>query len=273
MAVDRYAGVKSCARWALFSGLLACSDAVTTPNPNVGLPAGTGGGPGGTCVAGQVMACNTVACAGGVAPTATCSPSGTPGPCACPTPGAAGTGTGIQVAGTTATAGRGGTGAVPAAAGSGGVGGVPVTPMAGTGAAGSGTVPPAAGNSWPMMGYDANNNYFNPKETKLSVANAAMLKEKWRFPVQGYPPGTPIIAEGKVFAMATGGTYGIDLATGMKVWERTDLVGTASAAYENGFVYVHTFEGPNLYKLKASDGTTVWGPIITNPNPDCDGMS
>jgi len=273
MAVDRYAGVKSCARWALFSGLLACSDAVTTPNPNVGLPAGTGGGPGGTCVAGQVMACNTVACAGGVAPTATCSPSGTPGPCACPTPGAAGTGTGIQVAGTTATAGRGGTGAVPAAAGSGGVGGVPVTPMAGTGAAGSGTVPPAAGNSWPMMGYDANNNYFNPKETKLSVANAAMLKEKWRFMVQGYPPGTPVIGEGKVFAMSTGGTYGIDLATGMKVWERTDIVGTASAAYENGFVYVHAFTPPNLYKLKASDGTTVWGPIQSNPNSDCDGMS
>jgi polyvinyl alcohol dehydrogenase (cytochrome) len=140
------------------------------------------------------------------------------------------------------------------------------------GAAGTTSMPPA-GNSWPQMGYDANNNYFNPNETKLSVANAATLKEKWRFMVAGYPPGTPVIGEGKVFVMATGGTYGINLADGTKAWERTDLVGTASAAYENGFVYVHTFEGPNLYKLKASDGTTVWGPTISNPNSACDGMS
>jgi polyvinyl alcohol dehydrogenase (cytochrome) len=124
-----------------------------------------------------------------------------------------------------------------------------------------------------MMGYDASNNYFNPKETKLSVATAPMLKEKWRFMVAGYPPGTPIIAEGKVFVMATAGSYAIDLATGMKVWERLDLAGTASLAYENGFIYAHNYKGPNLYKIKASDGKDVWGPVLTNPNTMCDGMS
>jgi len=147
-------------------------------------------------------------------------------------------------------------------------------PMAGTGAAGTGGVTPEpAGNIWPMMGYDASNTYFNPKETKLSVATAPMLKEKWRFMVAGYPPGTPIIAEGKVFVMATGGSYAIDLATGMKVWERTDLAGTASLAYENGFIYAHNYAGPNLFKINASDGKNVWGPIQTNPNGTCDGMS
>lgn len=148
-----------------------------------------------------------------------------------------------------------------------------MTPAAGTGAAGITSTPPATGNSWPQMGYDANNNYFNPNETTLSVANAAMLKEKWRFPIAGYPPGTPIVAEAKVYVMATGGTYGINLADGKQAWSRLDLAGTASLAYENGFVYVHTYAGPNLYKLKASDGTTVWGPIQTNMNGDCDGIS
>jgi polyvinyl alcohol dehydrogenase (cytochrome) len=173
-------------------------------------------------------------------------------------------------------AGTGGTGAAgTGAASTGGTGaaGTGVSPMAGTGASGTGAPPADAGNIWPMMGYDANNNYFNPKETKLSVANAGMLKEKWRFPVAGYPPGTPIIAEGKVFVMATGGSYAIDLATGMKVWERLDLQGTASAAYDNGFVYFHTFAGPNLWKVKASDGMTVWGPVLSQANTACDGMS
>jgi hypothetical protein len=139
--------------------------------------------------------------------------------------------------------------------------------MAGTAA------PPTGENTWPMMGYDISNNYFNPKETKLSVANAGMLKEKWRFTVSGMPPGTPTIAEGKVFKMAVGGTYAINLADGKQVWARTDIGGTASVAYDNGFVYVHQFQPPNLFKLKASDGTNVWGPIPTNPNRDCDGTS
>jgi polyvinyl alcohol dehydrogenase (cytochrome) len=179
------------------------------------------------------------------------------------------------VGGPVAAAGRGTVAGTGSAAASGGVSGPTVSPTGGTGAAGTGAPPPpaAGGNSWPMMGYDANNNYFNPNETKLSVATAPMLKEKWRFTVSGYPPGTPIVAEGKVFAMSTGGMYGINLADGKMAWSRTDIVGTASAAYENGFVYVHTFEGPNLYKLKAADGMTVWGPIVSNMNTACDGMS
>jgi polyvinyl alcohol dehydrogenase (cytochrome) len=50
-------------------------------------------------------------------------------------------------------------------------------------------------------------------------------------------------------------------------------VGTASLAYENGFIYAHNYKAPTLFKLKASDGMNVWGPMPTNPNSACDGMS
>jgi outer membrane protein assembly factor BamB len=165
----------------------------------------------------------------------------------------------------------------PTTAAGGGVGAASAGAL--TAGAGAGGAPGAGGpaiapdqNTWPMMGYDTNNNYNNVKETILTLQSAPMLAEKWRFKVSGFPPGTPIIAEGKVFVMATAGTYGINLADGSQAWARTDLGGTASCAYDSGFVYVHTFDS-NLYKLKASDGSTVWGPILTNPIAMSDGES
>ena len=158
----------------------------------------------------------------------------------------------------------GGGGAVGGASGAGAVGGS-------AGAAGTGGTPdPTA--TWAMMGYDERNWYMNPNETTISTANAGMLVEKWRFTTAGMPPGTPIIAEGKVFVMASGGSYGIDLATGMKVWERLDIKGTASMAYADGFVFAHTMQA-KLYKLNASDGKDAWGPAATNSQMGCSGMS
>lgn len=133
-------------------------------------------------------------------------------------------------------------------------------------------LPVAKGGTWRMMGYDETNTYHNPHETILSVSNAPMLKEKWRFTVAGFPPGSPVVAEGKVFVMATGGTYAISLADGSKVWERTDIAGTASLAYEDGFIYAHDVAA-ELYKLNASDGKTVWGPVRSNEVTECDGTS
>ena len=142
-------------------------------------------------------------------------------------------------------------------------------------AAGSGGAPGAEapkGGTWRMMGYDETNTYFNPHEEILSVSNAPMLKEKWRFTVAGFPAGSPVVAEGKVFVMATGGTYAISLADGSKLWERTDIAGTASLAYEDGFIYAHDVAA-ELYKLNASDGETVWGPVRSNEVTECDGTS
>jgi polyvinyl alcohol dehydrogenase (cytochrome) len=127
--------------------------------------------------------------------------------------------------------------------------------------------------SWTMMGYDSNNNYFQPNEKTLNVGNAKDLVEQWRFTVAGFPPGSPVVADGKVFALATGGMYAIDLASGEQVWSQPDVAGTASPAYADGAVYLHA-TGGKLFKLNAADGSIVWGPIATYPDqPRCDGTS
>lgn len=128
-------------------------------------------------------------------------------------------------------------------------------------------------NAWTHMGYDHRNWYFNPDEKAITVENAPSLVEKWRATVMGFAAGTPLIVDGRVYVMATGGTYALDLETGATIWERTDLIGTASLAYANGFIYAHETTGPDLYKLNALDGTTVWGPTTTYAFEGCDGMS
>lgn len=143
------------------------------------------------------------------------------------------------------------------------------TPAGDGGDSGSGA--PGA-DSWPMMGYDAHNHYWSPDET-ISVDNAGTLEEKWRFQITGYPPGSPAIADGKVFVLATGGLYAINLADGSEAWKRMDIAGTSSVAYADGFVYVHAGPGAQLHKLDATDGTTVWGPVTTYDHPGADATS
>jgi outer membrane protein assembly factor BamB len=130
----------------------------------------------------------------------------------------------------------------------------------------------ATSGTWALMGFDAKNNYLNPDEHTLSVDNAKSLQEKWRFTVAGFPTGAPAIAEGKVFVTATGGTYALAFGTGKMLWARADLQATASPAYAESAVYVHTLDA-NLYKLNAKDGKTLWGPIRTYELMSCDGTS
>ena len=133
---------------------------------------------------------------------------------------------------------------------------------------------PPKGPSWTMMGYDAANNYFQPNETQLSVDNAKDLKEQWRYKVKGFPPGSPVVVDGKVYLTATGGTAAVDLKTGKELWVQPDVQGTSTPTYRNGFLYIHAAAGANLYKLDADDGSIVWGPVATYPdNPSCDGTS
>jgi outer membrane protein assembly factor BamB len=196
--------------------------------------------------------------------------AGTGGAGVTPPPGGSGSGSGGSVA-----SGGGGGNVTPAGTGGGGAGtgagggAAGSTPGAGTG----GTSGDPGGASWPQMGYDERNWYFNPNETKLTVANAATVVEKWRYHTGGFPPGTAVIGDGKVFVMATVGTHAIDLVTGTEAWKRMDLGGTASVAWEPGFVYVHAYQPAALYKLNSADGTTVWGPVNTNPNAMCTGGS
>ena len=133
---------------------------------------------------------------------------------------------------------------------------------------------PAEPATWTMMGYDNNNNYFQPNETKLNIDNAKDLVEQWRFSVAGFPPGSPVIADGKVFITSSGGVYALDLETGEERWSISDFGATASPAYVDGALFIHTASDAMLYKLDASDGSIVWGPIATYPdNPRCDGTS
>jgi len=132
-------------------------------------------------------------------------------------------------------------------------------------------------NAWVRFGYDLRNTFFNPAEKTISVANAPMLKELWRFKVAGYPPGSPTVVDGKVYLMSTGGLYAIDLDTGVQIWTRDDVIGTSTIAYDNGFLYIHaqgtTRAVGEIIKLNASDGTTVWGPTITYDLENCEAFS
>lgn len=206
-----------------------------------------GTAPSGTCKPGKQAECDDSDCTSGKPAVATCGSNKKYGACKCP----AKTGTtedgGSDDGGSDAASGDGGGGAS---------GGKSTT-----------------GGTWPMMGYDEKNTYFNPNEKILSPKNADKLVELWRFQVSGYPPGSPVVGEGLVFVMATGGTYAIDEETGKQVWAHEDIVGTASAAYADGAVYVHSSPGTNLYKLDAKTGDIKWGPVVTYDQSMCDGTS
>lgn len=136
---------------------------------------------------------------------------------------------------------------------------------------------PDPANAWLRFGYDLRNTFYNPAEKIISVENAPMLKELWRFKVAGYPPGSPTVVDGKVYLMSTGGLYAIDLDTGTQIWTRDDVIGTSTIAYDNGFLYIHaqgtTRAVGEIIKLNASDGTTVWGPTITYDLDNCEAFS
>jgi outer membrane protein assembly factor BamB len=127
---------------------------------------------------------------------------------------------------------------------------------------------------WTMMGYDQCNQYVQPHETKLRVDNAKELKEHWRIQTSGFPAGSPVIVDGKVYISATGGMLAVDLDTGAELWSQPMVRGTATPAYHEGFLYMHAASGAQLYKLDAQDGSIVWGPVATYPeNEACDGTS
>ncbi|HET8932465.1 MAG TPA: PQQ-binding-like beta-propeller repeat protein [Polyangiales bacterium] len=60
------------------------------------------------------------------------------------------------------------------------------------------------------------------------------------------PIGTPVIADGKVFVLASGGAYAIDFETGKQLWSRDDIIGSSAVAYVAGSIYVQTSLPPTL---------------------------
>ena len=136
------------------------------------------------------------------------------------------------------------------------------------------TSKPDQAAAWTAMGKDSSNTYFQAAETKLTVDNAKNLKEHWRVTVPGWPAGTPVIVDGKVYITATGGLVAVELRTGKELWTNPDIKGTSSPAYQDGFLYVHAAANAELFKVKAEDGSVVWGPVRTYPdNEAADGTS
>ena len=128
------------------------------------------------------------------------------------------------------------------------------------------------GKSWTHLGYDQSNTYHNPFETKITVDNAPTLENKWTFPTAAVPHGGLSIAEGKVFASTTGGTYAINLADGVEVWFNPDVKAESTPAYHDGAVYVHSI-GAILHKLDAATGDEIWASEKTYDIPGSDGTS
>jgi outer membrane protein assembly factor BamB len=169
-------------------------------------------------------------------------------------------------AGTTSGAG----GAAGTTSGAGGVSGVG---GAGGGDSGAGGTGANDGKTWSHLGYDQTNTYFNPGEKTISVETAPMLVKKWEFDTGGVPHGGVSIAEGKVFVTTLMGTYGLDVHAGTMVWVNAAVSSESTAAYDGGFVYVHSTTG-YIHKLKASDGTEVWKTAERSYELDgCDGTS
>jgi len=107
-----------------------------------------------------------------------------------------------------------------------------------------------------------------------SPAPAADITEGWRRQAGGTGMAgvnaTPLVAEGKVFALdALGGMYAFEVKTGQQLW-KTDLSCTfmkfqlATPAYAGGRLYVATNDG-HVYALDAGSGKIIWDKAIADP--------
>src|SRR5438552_12076204 len=78
------------------------------------------------------------------------------------------------------------------------------------------TPQPTAGapDAWTMLGQDARSHFNNAGEHTISVGNAPSLKEAWQFKASGSVTGVPAVVDGRVYALAGGGTYAFNASSG-----------------------------------------------------------
>ena len=126
----------------------------------------------------------------------------------------------------------------------------------------------AADDSWPMLGRDLRSS-FRTGSTDITRNNVAMLTETWTLTENVY--GTPAVVDDRVYVVALGGTYALDVATGNVVWHNADVGGTSSPAVDRGVVYVYD-GGAILHALDAVTGDEIWQEE-TDPNQYAAGYS
>jgi polyvinyl alcohol dehydrogenase (cytochrome) len=147
----------------------------------------------------------------------------------------------------------------------------------------AGTTP---GGDWPAYGHDLLNSRTQGGEHVLSAANVSRLAASWTFDTsvathgldQSVFNGTPIEADGCLFAASTGGfVYALNAADGTVAWQRRFTVPTAGLGgvfvggpvLDDGrvIVYVNRDSGPYLAALDEHTGAVLWtsAPVYSYP--------
>lgn len=169
---------------------------------------------------------------------------------------------------------------------------VVVAPGAGTAAATCAPTTTSTGDPWPggewrSYGHDFENTRSQPLETTIGVAEARSLGAAWTFVSNsaggdGDFTGTPVIADGCVYAGSNGGwVFALNADTGELVWQTEVPDGggiNSSVAVENGLVYASVShasrspcngtecEGPYVVAFDQETGALVWQSSWTRPD-------
>jgi polyvinyl alcohol dehydrogenase (cytochrome) len=134
-----------------------------------------------------------------------------------------------------------------------------------------------AGGEWRSYGHDLSNTRTQDQESVISPSNAPTLAPAWTFQSKGQGDftGTPVIADGCVFAGSNNGwAYALNADTGDVVW-RTQLTTmggiNASMTVTGGMVFtsISVVGQPAVAALDEGTGQKLWETVIdTQPGSD-----
>jgi polyvinyl alcohol dehydrogenase (cytochrome) len=139
---------------------------------------------------------------------------------------------------------------------------------------------PAAGGEWRSYGHDHANSRHQAEETTIGVLQAATLGELWSHSATSWGgsgdfPGTPVIADGCLYAGSTKGwVFAANADTGELVWSHHFQDGGAtygSVAVEGGKIFVGLSSPGSPSHLKVAalnqvDGSEAWITEVDNQN-------
>src|SRR5438128_1303628 len=120
---------------------------------------------------------------------------------------------------------------------------------------------------WPMYQHDSAHGGYS-SASRLDSSNVSSLTEAWNFKMGGWVTGTPIVADGRVYAGSWDGKmYALRESDGSLLWSFTadlssDECGYSygidgTAAVSSGKLYFGS-AGCVLYALDASSGNLIW---------------
>jgi polyvinyl alcohol dehydrogenase (cytochrome) len=122
----------------------------------------------------------------------------------------------------------------------------------------------APGGDWPSFGHDLANTRSQPAEDVIGTAQAPSLQPEWTLKVSdtggaGGFSGTPVVADGCVFAVTDGGTaYAVNADTGDVVWSVTAPAHvTGSVTVADGRVYA-VGSSTVAFALDEATGALLW---------------